>query len=357
MVMLTTGPAAASQQAAAAETILTLRMQGDHDTMWLVSNEGTATAAGELPGTAEMVAASPDGSSVAYMPFEGKPFVWIGYGPAAPKTIPLASAGIKTITGLTWISETQLVVSGSAKALSGYGYYDKLYTVDVASGAVAPFRRLSGTDPYAAPSAGKLMYVNFKVVKKGKTQRVTETLMLADINGSGAGRQLDSDVYTLPAAYRAFAAPELAPGGDWFAYGTTGSDVSVRYTIDFVDSETWQPWLTMWMPTPLAIAWAPASPLLALGGSAVGPDDHGSVYIFDVAGGDVGRTSRDLLSKAGIEWIMDMDWSADGHIVADGLTRDDSGPVADVEHALLLDSGDLTTLKDLGEGRFSVWVR
>ena len=95
--VLRSGQAEAARHAPAVESVLTLRTQGDHDTLWLVSTEGTATAAGSLPGIAETAAVSPDGSTAAYLPVQGKPFVWIGHGPAGAKTIPLDKAGSKTV--------------------------------------------------------------------------------------------------------------------------------------------------------------------------------------------------------------------------------------------------------------------
>jgi hypothetical protein len=352
--------AASGHGAATSETVLTLRTIGDHDTLWLVSNEGTATAAGELPGVAGYGAASPNGTYAAYLPTGGKPFIWIGHGPAGVKTIDLQPAGVKTVTDLTWTSETQLLISGSTKAGNAAGYTDKLYTVDAASGAVASFRSLSGTEPSASPDTGKIVYVKYKKLKPNpkypKIGHYRESLMVTSLAGSGAGTELDEDEYYLTSDYRAFAAPQLAPGGAWIAYGTTGSDVSVAYSVICLDSDGYVPWMKMWMPTPLAISWAPSSPLVALGGAAVGPGDQDAgIYVMDAPGGAVGRTTRDLFTKASIEWVMDMDWSLDGKLVVDGLPKDFD--TSDTTQVLLIDGNDLGKLTDLGEGHLSLWVR
>jgi len=351
---------AARHAAPIQETILTLRTESDHDTMYLVSNEGTATAKGALPGVAETVAASPDGTWVAYLPVGGKPFLWLSQGWDTVRTVDLQPAGIKTVTGLTWTTETQLLISGTSKANNAAGYTDKLYTVDVTTGAVASFRNLSGTEPNASFDTGKIVYVKYKKLKADpknpKVAHYRESLMVTTLDGLGAGFTLDEDEYYLTSDYRAFAAPQIAPGGFWIAYGTTGSDVSVTYTVIYLDTQGYVPWTTIWMPTPLAIAWAPSSPLLALGGAAVGPGDmDGAMYIVDPDAGATGRTSRDLFTKASIEWVMDMDWALDGKLVVDGLPKDfdTSGET----HVLLVDSSDLKQLSDLGEGHLSVWVR
>jgi hypothetical protein len=359
------GPASAARGAVAAEEkVLTLRSQADHDTLWLVASEGTATAAGQLPGTAEAVAVSPNGSTAAYLPFAGKAQVWIGYGPLAPKTISLEAAGIKTLTGMTWTSETQLLVAGTTKAGNANGFTDRLYTVDVATGAVASFRNLAGTEPSASPDTGKIAYVRFKKLDNGKDPdhigpRYRESLLLTTLTGSGAGNVMDSREYRLTSDYRAFAAPQIAAGGDWIAYGTTGSDVSVTYTVIYVTATYSFPWFIMPMPTPVAMAWAPASPLLALGGTAVGTveESPAAAYVCDVAGGDVARTSRELFSNASIQWIMDMDWSDGGKIVADGLGTNGGQGASEEMSVLIMDSSDLSKATDLGEGHLSAWVR
>lgn len=352
--------AAGGRRSATGETILTLRTMGDHDELWLVSSDATETAAGGLPGVAQAVAASPDGTYAAYLPVGGKPSIWIGHGPDGVKTIDLQPAGIRTVTGLTWTSETQLLISGTAKANNANGYTDKLYTVDVTTGAVASFRGLSGTEPNASPDTGKVVYVKYKKLKPDpknpKVAHYRESLMVTDVSGTGAGTALDEDEYYVTADYRAFAAPQIAPGGEWIAYGTTGSDVSVTYSIISLDAGGYMPWLKMWMPTPLAMAWAPSSPLLALGAAAVGAGDQdAAVYITDVAGGAMGRTPRALFTEASIEWVMDMDWSASGKLVMDGLPKDFD--TSGVTHVLVMDTNDLTALTDLGEGHLSVWVR
>ena len=360
--LIASGPAGATRHAAASpETILTLRTDGDHDVMWLVSKEGTATAAGSLPGTAEAVAASPDGTYVAYLPFAGKPAIWVSHTWDQVQTIDLQPAGIKTVTDLTWASETQLLVSGTTKAGNQAGFTDKLYTVDVTTGAVASFRGLSGTEPSVSTATGKLVYVKYTKLKPNpkykKIAHYRESLMLTTLTGTGAGTELDSDEYYQTEDYHAFAAPQLAPAGKWIAFGTTGSDVSVNYHVYFLGDTYWSQWFETWMSTPLALAWAPSSPLLALGGEVVGPDAPAAMYLCDPDGGAMGRTARDLFDKANIEWVMDMDWSEGVDIVVDGFVKQDDSSAAEASRVLLLDSSDLSKRTDLGEGRLSVWVR
>ena len=354
------GPAAAGQSAAA-QSVLTLRTAGDHDALWLVPpSGGAATAAGILPGLAAAVAVSPDGTTVAYLPSNGKPEVWIGHGALAPKTIPLQSAGIKTLGSMTWIAADTLLVSGSKKAKDYNGYANGLYTVAVATGKVEPFRGLSGVEPSADVTTGKIAYVQFKKLDNGSAQyghipKYRESLMLTTVGGSGAGRTLGSDDYRPTADYRAFSAPQLAPGGSWIIAGQTGSDVSVTYNVYYVNNDYWEPWMTMPQPTPQAAAWAPGGSRVAFAGAPVGPgDDLACVYVADVAAGALARTPVALLSGASAGWIVGLAWSDDGRLVADSLSAD---PGTADERVLLLDSADLSKIKDLGEGHLSVWVK
>ena len=349
---------------AAAQSVLTLRTAGDHDALWLVpSAGGAATAAGTLPGIAENAAVSPDGTTVAYLPVEGKPFVWIGHGPLAPKTIPLQAAGIKTLTGMTWIAEDELLVAGSKKANDFGGYNDRLFTVDVTTGAVAPFRGLSGTEPNASFDTGKIVYVKFKKLDNGSakndyTPKYRESLMLTSVSGTGAGRALGAEEYRPLADYRAYSSPQIAAGGVWIIAGQTGSDVRVTYNIYYVDDDYWETWLTMLQPTPQAAAWSPDSPMVAFGGDLTGPDDTlGCVYVADVAGGSLERTSFDLISGASAGWVMDIAWSEGTKLVVDALSSNSNQGDSTELRVLVLDASDLSKLTDLGEGHLSVWVR
>ena len=361
LALLAAGEPAAAGHNATAQSVLTLRTAGDHDALWLVPpSGGAATAAGTLPGLAAAVAVSPDGTTVAYLPSNGKPEVWIGHGALAPKTIPLQSAGIKALRSMTWIAADTLLVSGSKTAQDFGGYAGRLYTVNVTTGAVAPFRGLSGSEPSADVTTGKIVYVQFKKLDNGSAQnahhpKYRESLMLTSVGGSGAGQTLGSDDYRLTSDYRAFSAPQLAPGGSWIIAGVTGSDVNVTYNVSYLDNDYLNTWMTMRQPTPQAAAWAPSGSRVAFAGAPVGPgDDLACAYVADVAAGTLARTPAALLPGASAGWIVGLAWSDDGRLAADSL-KADSGTAN--ERVMLLDSADLSKIKDLGEGHLSVWVK
>jgi len=357
------GPAAAVRHATAAQSVLTLRTDGDHDTLWLVPpGGGGATAAGTLPGIAASAVVSPDGTTVAYLPEEGKPYVWIGHGPLEPKTIPLQGAGIKTVNVMTWIAADTLLVSGSKKAGDGNGYANGLYTVNVTTGSVASFRGLSGIEPSADVTTGKIVYVHFKKLDNGSakndhTPKYRESLMLTSVAGPGAGQTLGTWDYRPLAAARAFSEPQLAPGSQWIIAGQTGSDVRVTYNVYYLNDGLIEPWITMPQATPQVAAWAPDGHSVAFAGDTIGPEDsQPCVYMANVSTAALARTPAGLISGTSAFWVMDMAWSDGGALVVDTLGRDDNEGDPNSTRVLLLDSGP-STVKDLGSGHQSVWVK
>ena len=341
--------------ALAAPSVLTLRESGGQDTMWLVpSSGGAATAAGTLPGTANWGMQSPDGTTVVYSPDGNKPELWVGYGPLAPKTISLKSAGIKTLRWLVWSNNSTVMIAGSTKANDNDEYNDRLYTVDLSSGKVTSFRNLKGTEPSVDPASGKVAYTVLKKLDNGTahnnhTPLIRESLKLTTLTGAGAGRTIGSRQYRPFADMRFFAGSLLSPGGGYIVAGQTGSDVRITYTLYGADSGT--PWLTLFAPALQVQAWSPDGKKLALGGSTAvsGDDSTPCVFVDDVTTGTLTRTG-DSLFLADPGMIVGAAWSLDGQLLADVLA-DGQGDV------LLLDPSDLSRVTKLGAGHLSVWVK
>ena len=98
--------------------------------------------------------------------------------------------------------------------------------------------------------------------------------------------------------------------------------------------------------------------LLPPAGAPTGPGDSlGCVYVADVAGGSLERTSFDLISRASAAWVMDVAWSEGTKLVVDALDSSSNMGDSTELHVLVLDAADLSKLTDLGEGHLSVWVR
>ena len=346
---------------AAGPSVLTVRTDGGHDALWLVSPAGgSPAAAGTLPGVAASAAVSPDGANVAYLPDDGTPFVWIGYGTLAPKTISLKSAGLKSVGSMTWIAADRLLVSGAIKG--GYAHLRtaRLFVVDVRTGAVEPFRGLRGVEPSADVSSGKVVYVQITKLDDGSarndhTPLYRESLRLLSLDGSGAGRLITAVQYRLYTDHRAFSEPQLAPGGRWLLVGETGSDVSVTYKL--CDTEFAMPWLTAYSGGYQAAAWEPGGSRVAFGVLAhlggVGDSFEPYVFVDDVATGALTRSPAGVVSGTASSIITHVAWSSDGMLIVDAL---DSDAGRQNEHMLVMRGDDLSTVTNLGRGRLSVWV-
>jgi hypothetical protein len=337
---------------AGAESVLVVRHASGHDTLWLVSPvDGTAAAAGELPGRAGAASTSPAGS-VAYLPADGAPRIWIGYGPLAPRTVSLSGAGVRRVDALTWVDSDRLLVSGVKKGQAD-PYRDRLFLVDLTTGRTRAFRDLSGAEPSAATAVGKVAYVRFKLISAGTRSRPAvyrESLKVLSMDHGAAGRTVWTDQYELPADHRAFSRPQIAPHGDWFLTGETGSDVRVTYAVRDSDG---MPLLTVFTPALQAGAgWDAAGTRTAFAGSLTDPGDGGAcVWVYDGISGALTRSPQGLLPE---QMIGDVAWSPSGLLALGGFVATGSPAV---RHVYVLSAADLGTVKAVGAGELPVWVQ
>ena len=77
------------------------------------------------------------------------------------------------------------------------------------------------------------------------------------------------------------------------------------------------------------------------------------MYVLDVKSGGVERSPAGLLTGLAPGWLDGVAWADDGSLVVDALDSDVLGQSGKV---LLIGAG-LDTVKDLGEGHLSVWVK
>jgi hypothetical protein len=245
------------------------------------------------------------------------------------------------------------MVSGVTRASAG-SVSDRLYLVNAATGKVRAFRDLRGTEPFAAPVAGKVAYVKLTTIVPGTrrnnyTPTVRESLKILSLTGRGSGRTVWAEQYQVPAEYRAFSRPQVSPDGSWFLTGTTGSDVRVTYAIR---DRNGNPSLTLFTPAiQVGAGWDASGRRTAFAGviDAIS-DSTACVWVYDTVAGSLTRSPHGLLGDRMIEHLA---WSPAGSLVAGAWVWNGS---TSTRHILVL-SGDLTTATDLGTGRLPVWVQ
>jgi hypothetical protein len=349
----TVSAAPAAKQATVSQ-VLVARRSGGHDALWLLSQaDGSATAAGSLPGFAGSVAVAPDGQNVAYLPESGAPRVWLGYGPLAPRNISLVPAGVKQVDSLVWITDDKLLVSGVTTGRYADPRKDRLFLVTASTGKVRSFRGLRGTEPSAAPGVGQVAYVKLTTLdngspRNGNSPLINESLKLLRLDRSGGGRTVTSERYREYADHRALSQPKLSPTGAWLLTGQTGSDVRVTYAVR--EAQLGYPFLTVFAPALQAEAgWDAAGRRTAFAGTPSPlTQQEACVWVYDVVTGTMTRTPGGLLPDL---MIGELAWSASGDLVAGAF-----GVGSPIRHVLVM-PGDLASVKDLGTGRLPAWVR
>jgi WD40 repeat protein len=340
----------------ATQSILVVHDSGKNDTLWLYAPDGSsATSVGTLPGHAGQVAVAPDGKNVAYMPASGNARVWIRYGALGPRTINLHKKGLKWVHSFTWISNEKLLVSGTKKGSAPDPYNDHLYVVNAATGKVASFRHLRGTEPSAAVEAGKVAYTAMRTLspaipRKGLGPKIQESLKLLSLNGKHGGKTVDSARYRVVTDQREFSDPRLSPDADWLLYAQSGDDAYVRYTVRDTGKLD-EPRLDVSLVTIWTEAgWDPSGARAAFTGKLWTPSGYQAcVWVYDTDTGVLTRTPRDLLPET---VIASMTWSDDGRLVTEA---DDFGE--GVQRLLVMPGDDLSSITDIGEGGLPVWVQ
>ena len=240
------GGGAASPQATAASaagglqgglsagSIVVVRRVGTKDSLWSVAPITTvATKLVDLPFRPARLLASPDDTKIAILPAAvgGKVYIfYLGLAKLAP--LSFASLGVRQIDGLTWLSATKLLVSGSKSVRQTmYPFADRLYTATTTPGKPAAFRALKGTDPSAAPGAKLLVYERFrdggKVTGNPGTRFVLESLVRLKLVAGGKPHVIGHVRYVDSLDILRYRDPDVSPDGKYVVTSTTGSDISV----------------------------------------------------------------------------------------------------------------------------------
>jgi hypothetical protein len=306
-----------------------------------------------LPTEPYSVAVSPGGARAAYLSLSfGPAFTTVDLPSGAVHRVSLARLGVKGVDRATWISDSELVVSGSRDDAYGWPETDRLYVVSADTGRARAFRGLRGTEPSAAPNVGTLVYASLRTLSPGtaaygNAALVREDLRTLRIRGTHAPGQMATDTYRVYAAYRAFANPFVSPDGRHVLSAITGSDVSAIYELRGKDGF----YFSFNAPaTPLA-AWSRDSDQVAFYGMDVLHDWGGGsrVWVLDLPGSTL--TSMPLDPKLGSGFVDSLSWSAGGDLVI-GVTGSGDKP----GRVLVARGGDLAAPVTVTAGSLPVWA-
>ena len=190
----------------------------------------------DLPFRAARAERSPGTARIAYLPMTAGPRVYVyDTGTGVLHAWSLAARGVEAVDSVAWISSTRLLVAG--KPTHGYALYpfaDRLYTVNAVTGAVKRFGSLLGTEPTVAPGAA-LAFVRLSdggpIAGASPLRWVVERLYRLAHGAAAKPRLIGSVKYADGFDIRVFRDPRLSSSGAYLITSTTGSDISVRYSV------------------------------------------------------------------------------------------------------------------------------
>jgi hypothetical protein len=337
-------------------SIVVVRRIAGRDSLWSVDPASkAATQLVGLPFRPARVEGSPGAVRIAYLPSTAGPRVYVyDTRTGVLHAWSLAARGVKVVDSLAWISSTTLVVAG--KATRGYALYpfaDRLYKVNAATGAVTSFGSLLGTEPTAAPGVA-LAWVRLSdggpIAGAAPARWVVERLYRL---GRGAGapfRLIASAKYPDAFDIRAFHDPRLSRDGAHVITSTTGSDVSVRYSVRSAATGKVLRTVDTTLAGRDATAWKHVGDQVAFWGMpSSDPATNARLAIYDVATQTL-RGSATLSRVA----VTGLAWSADDTVLAYSLR----GLQAADDNAELWTTDPVTfgAQTNLGAGSFPVFM-
>ena len=339
-------------------SIIVVRRVGTHDSLWSVS-PATTTALKliDLPFRPARLLASPDNTKIAILPSAVGGKVYIFYR-ALAKLAPLsfASRGVKQIDGMTWLSATRLLVSGSHSAKRTiYPLADRLYTVTTTAGKPAAFRALKGTEPSAAPGAKLLVYVRMRDGGRSAglepgARFVVENLIRLKLVAGSKPHVIGHVRYVNSLDIRRFHDPGLSRDGKYVVTSTTGSDISVSYMVRHASTGSKVRTLDSALMGRDVTAWSHAGDNVAFWGvPPIGSMTDTYLYLY----------------KTGVKKLKHGSPIANAVVTGLALAPDDSLIAYSVRTPVQADDqaelwtvvpGTAATPADLGAGSFPVWL-
>ncbi len=354
---VTAAPVAASHLGLAAGSIIVVRRAGTQDSLWSVSPVPTsALKLIDLPFRPARMLASPDNTKIAILPAAVGGKVYIFYV-ALAKLAPLSftSQGVKRIDGMTWLSATRLLVSGSGSVKrTAYPLADRLYAVTTTPGKPAAFRRLKGTEPSAAPGAKLLVYVRLRdggpVTGNPGARFVVESLIRLKLVAGSTPHVIGQVRYVDSYDIRRFRDPGVSPDAKYVVTSTTGSDISVSYMVRKTSTGT----AVHKQNTTLAgrdeTAWSHAGDKVAFWGvPPIGSMTNTYLYAYDTGAKKL-KHGKPIANVA----VTGIAWAPDDSLIAYALHS--PGQADDRAHLWTAVPGASSTPTDLGAGSLPVWL-
>lgn len=353
----TPGAGATTPTAAApAGSIVVVRREAGRDALWRVAPaDGAATKLVDLTFRPSRVEASPDGARVALLPTALGAGVYVcDVANATVKALSLAPRGVRRVDSLTWLSPTRLLVAGSASATRvAYPFNDRLYSLNVVTGASASFRDLRGTEPSAAPAAARLVYVRLVDAGPAPNQPgarlVSERLVSLRLASGTTPRVIARTRYVDQLDIRGYRDPRVSPGGRFVITSTTGSDVSVRYAVRWVTTGNALFTKATTLAGRNATAWRPQGGKVAFWGMPpAGSMTKTRLYVYDVSARKLTATAPfSNVAVTGISWSpgTQIAFALRGLMAAD-----------DVATLWTVDPAVAASAAQLGAGSLPVWL-
>jgi hypothetical protein len=348
---------AAVATAATSGSIVVVRRAHAQDSLWMVSpTDASATKLTDLSFRPARLLASPDGTKIALLPSAVSARVYVYYLLHAKlAALSFAPLGVRQLDGMTWLSSTRLMVSGSASTKPTiYPFADRLYTVTTTPGKPVSYRHLRGSSPTAAPSARRLLYVRLLDGGPDPAQPgarfVTERLMSLRLVAASKPHILAHVRYVNSLDIRRFHDPELSPDGRYVITSTTGSDISVRYAVRSLVTNKVVHSLDTAAVGRDKTAWSQLGDRVAFWGMPKGgPETSADLYVYDAAAKK--QTADGPFAEAAVTGLA---WAPDDSMLAYSLRSLNAAD--DKAHLWMITPGTSSTPTDLGAGSLPVWL-
>ena len=348
-------PAPHSVPTRAPSSVAVVRREGGRDALWSVAPVGAAaTKLADLSFRPVHIEASPYGAKLALLPSAGGPRVFV-YDRAAGtlKSLSLAARGVRQVDAVTWLSNQRLIVSGSRTAIGAYALNDRLYVLNVATGTSAWFRSLHGSEPTVAGRARRLVYVRLSDAGPNPdqpgTRLVSEKLLSLKLVSGGTPRLIARNRYSGGSDIRAFRDPRVAPDGRSVITSTTGSDVSVTYTLRSVATGKRLFRKSTQLAGRDATAWDAQGARVAFWGIALSAPQATRIYIYDLAADKLTAVGRYADRDA-----TGLSWAPDGSRLAYTLSA--FGNSVDRGRLWIVDPAAPAAAQVLGAGSLPAWL-